>query len=343
MKKILSFLLAMLLLLTALSGCSANMGNQPDTGESSTDESDTLNLGSSEPDSSDLGITDSSSESKDNNDKDESESESVKKEPTSAIKTFERSGKYILFGEFPQKLKAANVTVSKQTDSRGYFLGSDGAYYAKVVASACSSGYKFSSGAEVKDGETYYFKVEPIKWIVVAEADGVATLLCDSAIAAMQCDADSNIYKDSDVRGWLGNKFFNSAFSATQKPLIEETTVDNSADSTGIASNPYACENTKEKVFLLSYKESLSSAYGFNTANTNADKARQKQVTDYAKATGAYASENGNAIWWLRSPSDNRKFNEKNSRAVSEDGTVIDLYSLVNYACVVPALKLKTK
>jgi hypothetical protein len=338
MKKILSFLLAMLLLLTAFSGCSANTGNQSDTGESSTDESDTLNLGSSELDSSDSKTTDSP---KDNNDKDESES--AKKEPTFAIKTFERSGKYILFGEFPQKLKAANVTVSKQTDSRGYFLGSDGAYYAKVVASACSSGYKFSSGAEVKDGETYYFKVEPIKWMVISEANGVATLLCDSAIAAMQCDADSNIYKDSDVRGWLGNKFFNSAFSATQKSLIEETTVDNSADSTGIASNPYACENTKEKVFLLSYKESLNSAYGFNTANTNADKARQKQVTDYAKATGAYASENGNAIWWLRSPSDNRKFNEKNSRAVSEDGTVIDLYSLVNYACVVPALKLKTK
>ena len=267
----------------------------------------------------------------------------MKKEPTSSIKTFERSGKYILFGEFPQKLKAANVTVSTQTDSRGYFLGSDGAYYAKVVANACSNGYKFSTGAEVKDGETYYFKVEPIKWVILSESDGVATLLCDSAIAAMQCDADSNIYKDSDIRSWLGNKFFNSAFSATQKPLIEETTVDNSADSTGISSNPYACENTKEKVFLLSYKESLNSAYGFNTANTNADKVRQKQATDYAKATGAYASENGNAIWWLRSPSDNRKFNEKNSRAVSEEGTVIDLYSLVDYACVVPALKLKTK
>ena len=342
MKKILSFLLSMLLILTALSGCAATSNNETGSGESGTDESDTLEIGSSELNSSEA-VTDIPSESEKDNDKKEDTSESVKKEPTSSIKTFERSGKYILFGEFPQKLKAANVTVSTQTDSRGYFLGSDGAYYAKVVANACSSGYKFSTGAEVKDGETYYFKVEPIKWVILSEADGVATLLCDSAIAAMQCDADSNIYKDSDIRSWLGNKFFNSAFSATQKPLIEETTVDNSAGSTGISSNPYACENTKEKVFLLSYKESLNSAYGFNTANTNADKVRQKQATDYAKATGAYASENGNAIWWLRSPSDNRKFNEKNSRAVSEQGTVIDLYSLVDYACVVPALKLKTK
>lgn len=342
MKKILSFLLSMLLILTALSGCAATSNNETGSGESGTDESDTLEIGSSELNSSEA-VTDIPSESEKDNDKKEDTSESVKKEPTSSIKTFERSGKYILFGEFPQKLKAANVTVSTQTDSRGYFLGSDGAYYAKVVAKACSSGYKFSTGAEVKDGETYYFKVEPIKWVILSEADGVATLLCDSAIAAMQCDADSNVYKDSDIRSWLGNKFFNSAFSATQKPLIEETTVDNSADSTGISSNPYACENTKEKVFLLSYKESLNSAYGFNTANTNADKVRQKQATDYAKATGAYASENGNAMWWLRSPSDNRKFNEKNSRAVSEEGTVIDLYSLVDYACVVPALKLKTK
>ncbi|MBQ4136403.1 MAG: hypothetical protein IJD73_04975 [Clostridia bacterium] len=342
MKKILSFLLSMLLILTALSGCAATLNNESGSGESGTDESDTLEIGSSELNSSEA-VTDIPSESEKDNDKKEDTSESVKKEPTSSIKTFERSGKYILFGEFPQKLKAANVTVSTQTDSRGYFLGSDGAYYAKVVANACSNGYKFSTGAEVKDGETYYFKVEPIKWVILSESDGVATLLCDSAIAAMQCDADSNIYKDSDIRSWLGNKFFNSAFSATQKSLIEETTVDNSADSTGISSNPYACENTKEKVFLLSYKESLNSAYGFNTANTNADKVRQKQATDYAKATGAYASENGNAIWWLRSPSDNRKFNEKNSRAVSEEGTVIDLYSLVDYACAVPALKLKTK
>lgn len=46
-----------------------------------------------------------------------------------------REGDYIYFGEYPQTIKEDNVVISTEQDSRGYFLGSDGAYYAKVVAS----------------------------------------------------------------------------------------------------------------------------------------------------------------------------------------------------------------
>lgn len=340
MKKILSVFLVTVLLATTLFGCSANSENETEGSLESASESNThasSDNAENSFDENDVGDSEETDKSDLENDK------GTEKKPATTITTFTRSGNYILFGEFPQTLKAASVKVSTKTDSRGYFLGDDGEYYAKVVASPCGKDYKFSTRATVNEGETYYFKVEPIKWAVISEKDGVATLLCSSAIAAMQCDANSNNYKDSDVRKWLGNKFYSVAFSSTQKPLIEEVTVDNSAASTGISSNQYACENTVEKVFLLSYKESLSADYGFNTSNTAADKVRQKNVTDYAKATGAYASDSGNAIWWLRSPSDNRKFNEMNSRSVSEEGTVIDLYSLVDYACVVPALKLKTK
>lgn len=42
---------------------------------------------------------------------------------------------FIYFGEYPQKIKAEGVTVDEaQRDARGYYFGSDNAYYAKVIA-----------------------------------------------------------------------------------------------------------------------------------------------------------------------------------------------------------------
>jgi hypothetical protein len=40
-----------------------------------------------------------------------------------------------------------------------------------------------------------------------------------------------------------------------QKEIIRITNVDNSLDSTGYTYNPFVCENTNDKVYLLSYKE----------------------------------------------------------------------------------------
>ena len=68
MKKILSFLLSMLLILTALSGCAATSNNGIGSGESGTDESDTLEIGSSELNSSE-SVADIPSESEKDNDK----------------------------------------------------------------------------------------------------------------------------------------------------------------------------------------------------------------------------------------------------------------------------------
>lgn len=69
------------------------------------------------------------------------------------------------------------------TDSRGYFLGSDGAYYAKVAAAPYEGGYEFSNMSAVTSGNTYYFKVEPIKWRILSESNGTALIVCESIIA----------------------------------------------------------------------------------------------------------------------------------------------------------------
>lgn len=334
MKRLLPIFSAILLFALLLSGCSAKNENINESDTGAFNDTNTT-MGENDANIS----TDKQQNGEETQKNNSSSNSSVNDE--NKIETYKKSGEYVYFGEFPQSLKASSVSVSSKTDSRGYHLGDDGNYYAKVVATPCEKNYSFSLGASIDEGDTYFFKVEPIKWKIISQSNGEAILLCDSALVSMQCDGNSNNYKDSELRAWLNNKFMSMAFTSVQKGLILDSTLDNSAASTGISSNQYACANTTDKVYLLSYVEALKADYGFNTSNTNADKVRMKAPTDYAKATGAYLSDGGKTMWWLRSPSDNRKFNEMNSRAVSEEGTVIDLYTLVEYACVVPALKLK--
>ena len=68
--------------------------------------------------------------------------------------------------------------------------------------------------------------------------------------------------------------------------------------------NPYACDKTKDKIFLLSQQEATNSEYGFG-AYSEKDSARIRVTTDYAKATGAhqgYFLADDGWWWWLRSP-----------------------------------------
>ena len=255
-----------------------------------------------------------------------------------------RDGNYIYFGEYPQTIKSNNVTITETQDMRGYYLGSDGFYYAKVVADPYNSGYTFSAGATVTDGATYYFKVEPIRWRILSTDGETALILCDSIIANKAYDAgNNNNYKNSDIRAWLNASFYETAFTELQREIILTTTVDNSAYSTGYSSNPYASENTNDKIFLLSYREVVNSAYGFASSSSTDDTARSMSTSDYSRATGAYMSTSsdyyGNGYWWLRSPNVS---GSNYARGVSYGGGVGN-NNPVNHSSggVVPALRIR--
>ena len=264
-------------------------------------------------------------------------------EPTSQTETvqvYTREGDYIYFGEYPQTIKSSDVTVGDVADEDGYYLGSDGARYTKVVADPDDSGYTFSDGSAVTRGNTYYFKVEPIRWRILSESGGSAFILADGIIANKAYDAgNDNNYKNSYIRAWLNGWFLNSAFGEMAQSLIETTEVDNSVYSTGYSSNIYACENTFDKVFLLSYREVTNSEYGFASGSAN-DTARRMTVSDYARSTGAYmrtSSYFGCGYWWLRSPYFNRSYYARYvSIGYADD--FIDVYP--DHYCVVPALNI---
>ena len=236
------------------------------------------------------------------------------------------NGAYILFGEYPQTIKADDVTIISTQDSRGYYLGSDGYYYAAVTATPWTSGYTFTNNATIVSGTVYYFKVESIRWRILSTDAGMAFILCDSIIAAMAYQSDyiidstgdgyttangapsgtyANNYKYSSVRAWLNSTFYETAFTELQREIILTTMVDNGVYSTGDDYNPYVCEDTEDKIFLLSFREVTNSEYGFSSDGSY-DVARIMKMSDCSLAMGVYmstsSSDYGNALWWLRSP-----------------------------------------
>ena len=90
-----------------------------------------------------------------------------------------------------------------------------------------------------------------------------------------------------------------AAFTSAELAKIKTVLVDNSAATTDSDTNEYACENTEDKVYLLSYREAQKKLYGLNN---NSD--RRMKTTAYARANGAYQSdtEGYGGSWWLRSP-----------------------------------------
>ena len=191
----------------------------------------------------------------------------------------------------------------------------------------------------------YWFKYEPIKWRILKESDGKALILADLAIDSQQyynnysnrtIDGNTvyaNNYAESDIRKWLNDTFYNTAFTSLQKGLIEITNVDNSASSTGESSNKYACSNTYDNIFLLSYKELIT--------YLTSDSERQMESSDYAKSQGVYASSGygGTCWWWLRSPN---YYNSFNVRYVGSYGNFDNFNHVHSTDCgVLPALVIR--
>ena len=208
----------------------------------------------------------------------------------------------------------------------------------------------------------YWFEYEWINWTILEENDGEYFLLCNSIIDSQEYyhskssrtingkTVYANNYAESNIRKWLNETFYETAFNEMQQNLIQTTLVDNSAKSTnpygqetywnnGV--NDYACENTNDKIFLLSEEEVTNSNYGFASAPGTGDTVRCKQTSDYAQSQCAYTyggSYDGNGDWWLRSPYCN---SASFARVVGGDGRA-DYSDSVCYTIhsVVPALKL---
>lgn len=245
---------------------------------------------------------------------------------------------------------------------RGVYFTSYRPFYAD---SSSSSDNTYQDDNGYSTSTVYWFKYEPIKWRILTESNGEALILCEMIIDSQEyydnendrtidgTTVYANNYAHSNIRKWLNDNFYNTAFTSLQKEIILLTEVDNSARSTNpdnnatqwnSGNNNRACANTNDYIFLLSEQEVTKSAYGFSTDCTNYDTERQKKLTAYAQCQGSATEINssyeGSGRWWLRSP--NYKYSIF-AHVVNGDGYAGN-DSNVDYNArggVVPALKIK--
>lgn len=236
------------------------------------------------------------------------------------IPTLSEDGKTITYGLYPQTNVNDSTLISSLDsltipETNGWYLY-NGDYYAKINATPDSPYCTFDNGTTIESGAKYWFKCEPIVWNILSNTSGEYYIV-SSVLLDVHCyyNSDSNRiidgqtiypnnYKYSDIRTWLNEDFYNSAF-ALGNEYIQTTTVDNSASTTNSASNKYACENTEDKVFLPSYRDYRNSSYGFFESSSDTV-TRVCKTTDWARARGANCSTSSlslyNGYYWTRSP-----------------------------------------
>ena len=162
---------------------------------------------------------------------------------------------------------------------------------------------------------------EPIKWRVLSASEGDLFLISDKILDANPYNTQFTIttWEKSTVRSWLNgygsnennrgtdytfSNFINTAFDSSQKSEIKTTVVDNSSDQAQYQYSDGDENNTNDKLFFLSYKDSINSSYGFSASDSVFNEARKAKTSDFARERLAYTNNTdeflGNGMWWLR-------------------------------------------
>ena len=240
--------------------------------------------------------------------------------------------------------------------------------YKTFLDSMPSTSYQDEFGYLVD--KVYWFLYEPIKWRVLFETNGEGLLLADSALDSQEYYDNDELrgsvdqpvyptnYAESNIRYWLNNVFFNTAFSTEEKTWILDTEVDNSERSTNPYTNDrywdegrnrFACPNTVDRVFLLSEREVTNPEYGFDADCVVADDERKRRCTDYGVSQGCFtnlSTENaGFYSWWLRSPKLEKDPTVSNvMHGVRYGGEAEgDSFVTCTYRGIVPAIRMRLK
>lgn len=307
--------------------------------------------------------------------------ETVEYLPAGTDGTAGTTGTYVLFGDWPQTIKAQNVEIdTTKTMTRGgftFYLGNDLNWYVHCRENAYEEGYTYSDGTAVALSTVQsdkYFKVEPIKWRVLNPnpSNGEKRILfsekCLIANIPFYNSKQSeewttgkvnnqsiyaNNYKFSNVRAylngipnqfitegfkenekridWSGIGFLQSAFTNSAISLITDTLVKNDLESTDDSSTKYICDNTTDKIFLLSCQEMNNSAYGFVKGK---DEKKKRESTDYTKANYCVSS----CHYFLRSPT--KITGDSGSSVAGATGQLYTRSVYESYTSLAPALSL---
>ena len=154
----------------------------------------------------------------------------------------------------------------------------------QIASSLLTVGKTFKLGKYEQDNDASN-GMEDIEWIVLKKNDGEALLQSKYCLDTLTFSTtQSNLtWENSNVRTWLNNSFYNTAFNSIEKNIIINSRLLNEGD------NP-----TYDNVFLLS-KGETETYYSYKSA-------RKAGYTQYAVNRGIYTNQfsDEKTTWYLR-------------------------------------------
>ena len=163
----------------------------------------------------------------------------------------------------------------------------------KTTSKAESSSQKKENNPDYKIGETIEFgnypqdkdgTEKPIEWIVMKNEGNQILLLSKYVLDAKPYNKEwedvTVTWETSDIRKWLNNEFYTTAFNKTEKAKIQTSLIKNEDNSEYGTSGG---NDTEDKVFLLSEKEA-------ETLFSN-DEEKIAKATEYAEKSVVYVNE----------------------------------------------------
>ena len=170
---------------------------------------------------------------------------------------------------------------------------------------------KFGNYPQDKDGTE-----KPIKWIVMKNEGNQVLFLSKYVLDTKPYNKELEkvTWETSDIRQWLNNEFYTTAFNKAEKVKIQTSLIKNEDNSEHGTSGG---NDTEDKVFLLSEKEA-------ETLFSNDDE-RIAKATGYAEKSGVCVNKEKSAMWWLRSPGSD-SYGAAGVRSygwVSRDGNIV--------------------
>lgn len=218
-------------------------------------------------------------------------------------------GKICKYGSYPNSIVSDSNLIEeleKNTpDEHGYYQYNDHYYFKDVALTPATESTMdlmhniiFSDNTPIVAGNYYWFNVEPITWKIIYETENDYLLFSEYTLDRSIYDETSNNYKESFIRSFINNDFYDKAF-AFDDSLVTISEVDNSLSSTCDDENDYVCENTFDKVFLPSNSDLTNEEYGYTYKIDD----NVASLTDYGKLKAITCNTKlSRSCYWTRTP-----------------------------------------
>lgn len=211
-------------------------------------------------------------------------------------------------GEEPPKEGAEEVPTNVPEKIEGNFVTSTPE---PVISEKICEGMYVTFGSYEQDA-SYENGPEPIEWLVLEQEENSVFLIAKYGLDKQKYHSHKYVnddvaagvsievtWEECDIRKWLNDDFYYSAFTSEERSGIRLTKVNNSEGRYGANGG----NDTFDRVFLLSTEEAVKY---FGSAKNYKNVKAATTPTEYALAEGLSMKNFGewcdnNCDWWLRS------------------------------------------